>query len=299
MSRIISLSSLAVVLGAGLASSGQAATVYGLTTRDQLISFDSATPNMVASSWFIQGLAANESLVGIDFRPATGQLYGVGSFGRIYTINPSNGMATFQASLFNSANNQPLQLSGSEFGVDFNPVPDRLRVTSNLGQNLRINVATGATILDGTLNQASGSPFIVASAYTNSFAGATSTTLYNIDSNSDMLTIQTPPNNGTQVMVGALGMDVTALAGMDILTMGSTNTAYAALQTAGTTGSKFAMINLATGTATVIGNISMNQSSDSLAVRDIAVTAVPEPATMTALALGLAAMLRRRRRAAR
>lgn len=278
------------------AVSAQAVVVYGLSTRDQLVSFDSATPGMLTQATFISGLASNESLVGIDFRPATGQLYGLGSFGRIYTLNQSTGAATFVASIFNSTTMAPIMLSGTEFGIDFNPVPDRLRVTSNLGQNLRINVATGATVVDGTLNQPSGSPYIVASAYTNSFAGATSTTLYNIDSNSNMLTMQNPPNTGNQVMVGSLGMDVTALAGMDILTVGSTNTAYAALQVAGTQGSRFAMINLATGSATAIGMIGAEQTSDSLAIRDIAVTPVPEPATISTIAVGIAAMLRRRKK---
>lgn len=287
--RILLMSVIAVA-----SASAQAVTIYGLSTRDQLVAFDSATPGMLQRASFISGLSANESLVGIDFRPATGQLYGLGSLGRIYTLNVSTGTATFVASLFNSTTLAPIALSGSEFGIDFNPVPDRLRVTSNLGQNLRINVATGATIVDGTLNQPSGSPYIVASAYTNSFAGATTTTMYNIDSSSDMLNIQNPPNNGTQTMVGSLGMDVTALAGMDILTVGSTNTAYAALQVAGTQGSRLAVINLATGSATSVGMIGSEQTSDSMAIRDIAVTPVPEPATLTALAVGLAAILRRR-----
>ncbi len=288
--KILLMSAIAIA-----AASAQAVTIYGLSTRDQLVAFDSATPGTLQQASFITGLAANESLLGIDFRPATGQLYGLGSFGRIYTLNVNTGTATFVAALFNSVTMAPLALSGTEFGVDFNPVPDRLRVTSNQGQNLRINVATGSTIVDGTLNQASGSPYIVASAYTNSVAGATSTTLYNIDSNSDMLTIQNPPNPGAQVMVGSLGMDVTALAGMDILTVGTTNTAYAALQVAGTQGSRLASINLATGSATTIGTIGMAQTSDSLAIGDIAVTPVPEPATLTAMAVGLAAILRRRK----
>lgn len=297
MNRNFTLSALCVAT-LGFSALSHATTIHGLTTRDQLITFDSSSPGMVNQARFITGLAANESLVGIDYRPSSGMLYGLGTFGRLYTINAMTAQATFVASLFNSSTMMPINLSGSEFGVDFNPVPDRLRVVSNTGQNLRINVATGATIVDGMLNQASGNPFIVASAYINNFAGATSTTLYNIDSASDMLTIQSPPNAGGQVNVGSLGMDVTALAGMDIVTMGSTNTAYAALQTAGSGGSKLAMINLMTGTASVIGNISMNQSSDSLAVRDIAIMPVPEPASMAAVALGMAALLKRRRKAA-
>ena len=35
-------------------------------------------------------------------------------------------------------------LDGTEFGVDFNPQVDRLRVVSNSGQNLRLHPDTGA-----------------------------------------------------------------------------------------------------------------------------------------------------------
>jgi hypothetical protein len=59
--------------------------------------------------------------------------------------------------------------------VNFNPAADRLRVISNTGQNLRINVDTGATITDGTINLATGTAAVVAGAYTNAFAGTGST----------------------------------------------------------------------------------------------------------------------------
>ncbi len=275
--------------------SAHAVDVFGLSTRNQLVRFDSSTPGMIAQSQFIWGLAANEELIGIDFRPANGMLYGVGSFGRIYTLNANSGMASFVTSLTDSITGAPLSLMGTEFGVDFNPVPDRLRVTSNQGQNLRINVATGVTVVDGMLNQSSGTPFIVASAYTNNRAGATTTTLYNIDSVSDMLTRQVPPNDGTQQNVGMLGMDVSALAGFDIRTTSGIDTAYAALQPAGTGFSRFAQINLMTGMATDLGVIGANQSTDPLAIRDIAVAPVPEPGTLAALGAGLLVTIRRRK----
>lgn len=274
--------------------SAHAVDVFGLSTRNQLVRFDSSTPGMISQSSFIWGLAANEELIGIDFRPATGALYGVGSFGRIYTLNTNSGMATFVSSIVDSMG-APISLMGTEFGVDFNPVPDRLRVTSNQGQNLRINVMTGVTVVDGMLNQASGTPFIVASAYTNNRAGATTTTLYNIDSVSDMPTRQVPPNDGTQVNVGMLGMDVSALAGFDIRTTSGIDTAYAALQPAGTGYSRFAQINLMTGMATDLGVIGSNQSTDPLAIRDIAVAPVPEPGTLAALGAGLLTIIRRRK----
>ena len=69
-------------------------------------------------------------------------------------------MATFKASLLAATgdDNPYTALTGSQFGVDFNPVADRLRVPSDSGLNLRINADTGATTTDGTINRASAAP---------------------------------------------------------------------------------------------------------------------------------------------
>lgn len=287
---------MSVSLGLVLVGSAQAADVYGLSTRDQLIRFDSATPGSLASAVFISGLGSNESLLGIDFRPSNGKLYGVGSFGNIYTLNTVTGAASFVSNI--NVGGNPVGMNGVEYGIDFNPVADRLRLISDLDMNLRINVDTGATTVDGTItNSGGGNPNIVASAYTNSDNNAsTGTALYNLDSFSNQLTIQNPPNAGTQTNVGALGFDISALAGFDILTVGATNTAYAAMQNQNGSGSSFYTIDLGTGLATSIGVIGNSQSSDSLAIRDIALTPVPEPATMAVLGIGVAALLRRKRK---
>lgn len=286
-----------VALSLGLIGTSQAVDVYGLSTRGQLVRFDSATPSSLSAAVFISGMNSNESLIGIDFRPSNGILYGVGSFGRIYTLNTATGAASFVSTI--NVGGNPVGLNGVEFGVDFNPAADRLRLVSDLDMNLRINVDTGATILDGTLtNSGGGDPNIVASAYSNNDNNPnTGTTLYNLDSASDMLTIQNPPNNGTQTNVGSIGIDISALAGFDILTVGAGNTAYAALQNQNGSGSSFYTINLGTGMATAIGQIGNSQSSDSLAIRDMAVNPVPEPATMAALGIGALALIRRRRKA--
>jgi hypothetical protein len=280
----------AVLLGAAaLAAPVFAIDIYGLTTRNQLVRFDSSNPNALLQSVFISGMTANEAMIGFDFRPSNGRLYGVGSFGNIYTLNTVTGSATFVSAITGT------QLNGVEFGVDFNPAADRLRVTSDLDQNLRINVDTGATLVDGALfNTGGGNPNIVASAYLNNDNNPnTGTSLYNLDSFSNMLTIQNPPNSGAQTNVGWTGLDFTALAGFDIYTVGNTNTAYAAMQVANTQGSSLFTLNLTTGAATAIGGIGNSQTGDSLAIRDIA--AVPEPATLLALGVGAAALLRRRR----
>lgn len=238
------------------------AAALGLTNTNNLIQFDTATPGTVSSSTLITGFGAGESLVGIDFRPANGLLYlltdDAANVGRLYTLDTGTGVATPVATLAADPadlTNPYTTLSGTHFGVDFNPVPDRLRVVSDSGQNLRINPANGLVTTDAALNP--GAPTVAGVAYTNNFAGATSTTLFDIDFTTNRLLIQNPPNNGTLVDVGALGVDVSAVMGFDILTTGDRaaplNTAYASFQVGGSTG--LYTINLSTGAATLVGGI--------------------------------------------
>ncbi len=189
---------LASLVGMAIAGEASALAVYGVTTTNSLVRFDSASPGTINSTVGVTGLNAGATLLGIDFRPANGQLYGVSSDSRLYTINLSSGAATAIGSPGG------FTLNGTAFGFDFNPVPDRSRVTSNADQNLRLNPISGAlAATDPDLAYAVGdvnagfNPNVVGSAYTNSFNGTLTTTLYNIDSALDILVTQNPPNNGT------------------------------------------------------------------------------------------------------
>src|SRR3982751_3756583 len=77
------------------------AIVYGLSSANTLVRFDSATPTAVTAV-AITGLQTGaEHVIGVDFRPRTGQLYAVtvptGSAAnatvRTYTINAQTGVA--------------------------------------------------------------------------------------------------------------------------------------------------------------------------------------------------------------
>ena len=123
-------------------------TLVGLTTADTLVTFDSASPGTTSSPVVVLGLLATEDLVGIDFRPSTGQLYGVvrdtlgmGNDGRLVVIDPTTGVTTTVG-----GGGYTFDLTGTAFGVDFNPVPDLVRVTSDAGQSLRVNPTTGALV---------------------------------------------------------------------------------------------------------------------------------------------------------
>jgi len=237
-------------------------TVFAVTAGNNLISFNQATPSAIIKTSAITGLQAGENIVGIDFRPRTGQLFAASSQSRVYTINPTTGAAT-------QVGTTPLSpvLNGVSFGFDFNPVPDRIRVTSDADQNLRLNPDNGAVAgTDGNLAFATGdpnaaaNPNIVGAAYTNNFSGATATSLYVIDSTLNILALQgslggapVSPNTGTLTTVGALGVDTTDQVGFDIV--GTTGLALASLTPTGATTSSLYTINLQTGAATLVGAI--------------------------------------------
>jgi hypothetical protein len=214
---------------------------YSVSQTNQLSIFDPEQPSSAIQKP-ITGLQMGELILGIDMRPATGQLFALGSSSRVYSINTSNGAATLVgAGPFTPA------LNGTAFGFDFNPTVDRIRVISNTGQNLRLNPVTG-TVAVTDINLNPGMPSVDAAAYTNNFPGSTTTTLYDIDFSTDQLFIQNPPNNGTLVTVGSLGVNAEAANGFDI--GGTSGMAYAIL----TTGSNTSLfkINLMTGAATFV-----------------------------------------------
>jgi len=72
----------------------RAEEIFGLTSNGKLVRFDSANPGTLISTVTITGLQASETLVGIDFRPESGELLGVGSTSRAYKINVATGAAT-------------------------------------------------------------------------------------------------------------------------------------------------------------------------------------------------------------
>ena len=277
----------ALSLTAGQAS---AELIYGLTTQNSITVFDSAAPSASLDGGKIRGIEAGESLVAIDFRPATGQVYAVGDFDNIYTIDQSSFAATLVG------NFAPPSLRGTSFAFDFNPAfmggefariisdTDNNRVVSgDTGQYLAPVEKTPVFYAAGDPNQGQN-PNIAAIAYSNNVAMATSTQQYGIDATLGVLT--TVANNaGTLQTIGSLGVaGLSNELGLDI--SGGTGIAYANLQNGPNSG--LYTINLATGTATLVGQITSGDL-----IRDI--TVVPEPTTAAlVLITGSLALVRRR-----
>ncbi len=255
------------------ANSPQAGVIfYALNeANNHLISFDLSAPGTLLSDVAVTGLDSGEALSGLDFRPANGKLYTVGSSDRVYTINTATGTATaVNATPFSPS----LGLDSEYAGFDFNPVVDRLRIVTTGGVNVRYNpvdgtiAATDAAPTFATGDANAGFPASLSQlAYSNNTAGATATTAYAIDYNSDSLVTlgsingsPDSPNGGVVHTIGDLGVTTTSESGgFDI--QSGTGTAYASVRT--TVGvapdvtfvSNLYTVNLQTGALTSLGQI--------------------------------------------
>ncbi|MEO3973614.1 DUF4394 domain-containing protein [Streptomyces sp. CAU 1734] len=225
--------------------------VLGLTEDQRLVAFGSEEPSAVRSLGRVTGLAGDTELVGIDFRVQDKSLYGVGDRGGVYTLDTTDAKAVKVSQL-------TVELAGSLFGVDFNPAANRLRVISDTGQNLRHNIDDAAapltTTVDGTLTNPTTPPStalgVTGAAYTNNdLSAATATTLFDIDTVNDRVSLQSPANAGTLAPTGGLGVNAGPSAGFDIYysPRTGTNQGYAALETDG--GYRFFQVGLLNGTA--------------------------------------------------
>jgi hypothetical protein len=289
-SRIAAVSlASAAAIAAGLAGQARAEVVVGTTLQNFLITWDSANPAEIQTGVALQGLMANETIVGLDGRPANGAIYGIGSFGHLYQINTTTGIST----AVGSGTFMPA-LNGSQFGVDWNPTNDMLRVVSNARQNLIVSPAGVVTAQTNIAAQASDegattSPNVVHLAYNNNTAGAPTTTLYGIDTGRDRLVTFPNPSNGQYSTVGALNFDATELGGFDI--SGASGTAFATFTNANQSRTTFGTVNLTSGNFTPIGEVG---GGNILTSMTLIPGVVPAPASLALLGLGLIALRRRR-----
>lgn len=278
INKTIGIIALGLVSGA---SALHATTIYGLTSSNGLVQFDSATPGTVTTI----GTISQPGIVDIDFFPVNGQLYAITSNGNTYSLDLTTAAATF---LF-----APLTALANITDLDFNPTADRMRLFGDTDQNYRMvpNVTTapsaagtaGTVLVDGTFSNAAFQ--LVSSAYTNNFDGAPSTALFSIDTTTDSLVAHTvgPQFNTVTAVGGGLGTAVGTNVGFDIDASG--NAFFS-------TDNSLFTVDLTTGLATAAGTVGGS------GLVSIAAQVVPEPTSAFLGLTGWALIAARRRRVA-
>jgi hypothetical protein len=242
------------------------ATLVGITTNNQLVTFSLANPGALTSSMPITGMQGGETPAGLDIRPSNQTAYIFSNGFRVYTLNQTTGMATLTGSLTPAAGSGFSQVNGGNFGTDFSPPADALRIYTDAEQNLAVLADSGQVALQATSLRrgqndvnANTAPDIFAIAYTNNYAGAPNTVLYSLDAPTNSLVATNPANGGVLNTVGLLtttstGASFNLTGGLDIVG-GDNGLAVAALQPLNTNQSTLYTVNLATGLLTPVGAI--------------------------------------------
>jgi hypothetical protein len=254
--------------------------IYAVTASNQLIQFNAGQPRKILSKKAVTGLQPNEEIAAIDFRVAKGVLYALGKLGtagRLYTIDTASGKATQVGTGILA-----VPLDAMEYGLDFNPTVDRMRLAGSNGFNGRLHPDTGAVVdsnpnepglqTDGRLAfakddpNAGKEPAVMAAAYTYNKTNDKITTNYAIDGKLDMLLTQgtkegiapaVSPNTGQLFTVGRLSVGESARVSFDIADV--SGAAFGAFTKAGDKESKFYLINLESGTASFHGTIAVGE----------------------------------------
>ncbi|GAB2813327.1 DUF4394 domain-containing protein [Lentzea nigeriaca] len=263
----------AAVVGGGQSSVAQPSGLraFGITADGTLMAtFTTNKPQELNWVRAIGGFSGDTAAIGLDFRVQDGLLYLVGNKGGVYTVKTPPQVDDVTVT---KVSQLTVPLYGTNFGVDFNPALDRLRIISDTGQNLRHNLGDNTTTEDAVLSTPPAlgpTRGVTAAAYTNNDLNPdTATTLFDIGTATDELLIQSPANNGLLTAVGKLTVDAGANAGFDIYSTLSngkavTSTGFATLVAPNGTASLYS-VNLLNGTAASLGQFP-------LAVTDLAIT---------------------------
>ena len=181
-----------------------AGTALGLIGDRTLVTIDTATAAVTG----MRSVAIEGRLLGIDWRSPNGTLIGVTDSFAVVAIDPASGAVSPVVQM-----DRPLPIDGdAPVVVEINPAADALRFMSGT-VNHRVNLTTGAVMVDGALHWAAdagqtGAPMVVATGYINNLGRPEATAMYNLDAATRGLTRQAPPNDGTNTPIGPLGVDV-------------------------------------------------------------------------------------------
>ncbi|HEY7120754.1 MAG TPA: DUF4394 domain-containing protein [Tepidisphaeraceae bacterium] len=251
-------------------------TALGVTAGNQVLVFDPEFPSVILGRTAVTGLRSDEALLSMDVRPGRGELFGVSSRDALYAIDLASGAARQVGARFTPF------FKGSPVAADFDPVSGELTVLSDRGEKLRMDPASGAVIdarpfvrgvqIDEPLRYASGdanagqSAQVVTLAHANNFAGAPGSTLYGLETTGGNLVRFSGSGSGDLTTVGPLGLGITDIGSIDIVSTATGDVAFAAVRT-NDRPVRIYQIDLNTGAHTLGNGI----ASGSKPVRDIAI----------------------------
>ena len=234
-------------------------TIVGLSSNNELYTISTTSPASVTAIIPIAGLKSGESILAIDFNPANGRLYGLGSTGLLYSIDRNTGMAT-------AVSTTPMELAGTQFGFDFNPKTGMISVVSNKGQHIIVNPLGGAVL------STTWSTNTTARINSIAYMGASSTTagavMYDI-SGADYKLYSQDMKTGMLTSIGTTGLIINGDGGFDITRNGTAFAIFTAKSDSTHTSPVFSTtpedlsqeasrlysINLRTGVATSYGKV--------------------------------------------
>lgn len=248
------------------------ANAVALLSSNQLVLFNTDNPAAAQTPINITGVGAGDEIVSIDHRPQSGYLYGLAfnptiGAAQLYAISSQSGVANSVGSpgSFVDAQGTAVPIgdgADTQFGIDFNPTVDRLRIVNSAGQNFRINPNSGAFVdgdagvsgvnMDGAIN-GSGVTSIQETSYTNSSPNSSAATQYGLDAVTDSLYIQNPPNAGTQTNPVPLSENIIQVRGFDIPSSVVTTTSNSPVSS----GSGFAFLERASNSQQVFCSIDL------------------------------------------
>ena len=273
----------ATLLGPALAG---AETIYGTTFAGMgLTTFDSATPGTTTG---VGPFPPASQIHALDFRPATGELYGIIFRGqpadfnyRLVKIDKTNAAITWTG--------PPLPISGSSFALSFPFAGDVARIVT-LFQHVLVDPDTG--VATAVTDLPSGEQVAA-------IADAPSLTLYGIEVNLDELVRIggfggfPSPDAGAVTTVGPLNTPVGPPSSFDTASFdisASSGVAYAALTAMSNAPSQLFTVNLQTGAATLVGTIG-NPAVNAIAVEPGPLAAPPIPTASEWMLFAFAALL--------
>jgi hypothetical protein len=120
--------------------------VYAVDLANRLLLFGTESPGTISRMVSITGLPVLKRIVGIDFRPSDGKLYGVGNDSRVYVVDTLTGVATPVGSVPFSPAIDPFEV---HFGVGFDPKTERIRlIVAESAANYSISADDGTAVLE-------------------------------------------------------------------------------------------------------------------------------------------------------